>query len=66
MKRLLQLLRRRKDSYTCSQCGYVFPKKGAEVSGWAGHPYGFHVHCPRCGATVAQFVKKQPNRGEAS
>jgi endogenous inhibitor of DNA gyrase (YacG/DUF329 family) len=26
------------------------------LSGWENHPYGIHVDCPNCGATVAQFV----------
>lgn len=48
----------RKDHYCCSRCGHVFPKKGAQISAWEDHPYGFHVHCPICGAVVAQYVKK--------
>ncbi len=44
------------DNYRCSSCGFVFPRKGAKLSGWENHPYGIHVDCPNCGATVAQFV----------
>jgi len=50
--------RTREEVYKCKRCGCVFPKKDAQLSGWADHPHGFHVHCPRCGATVDQFVKK--------
>jgi rubredoxin len=62
MKSFLRLLlfwrRPRKDYYRCGSCGYIFPEKGAPISGWNDHPHGFHMHCPECGATVDQFVKK--------
>jgi len=43
--------------YKCKKCGFTFPKKGANISGGEGYPYGHHVHCPNCDAVVAQFVK---------
>jgi predicted RNA-binding Zn-ribbon protein involved in translation (DUF1610 family) len=45
------------DNYQCSHCGFSFPQKTATISGWESHPYGLHINCPQCGATVDQFVK---------
>jgi hypothetical protein len=41
--------------WVCS-CGYVIPKNGAILSGDDWCSQGFHVHCPRCGRVVVQFV----------
>jgi rubredoxin len=45
------------DEYHCNGCGFVFPKKGATISGFENHPNGLHIHCPNCGELVDQFVK---------
>jgi bifunctional DNA-binding transcriptional regulator/antitoxin component of YhaV-PrlF toxin-antitoxin module len=44
--------------WVCS-CGYVTPKKGAELSGYAAGSRGFHVHCPKCGRVVAEYLNKK-------
>ncbi len=48
--------RRVGDNYRCGSCGFVFPQKGIQLSGWEDHPHGVHVNCPNCGSTVDQFV----------
>ena len=45
-----------KGSVWVCACGYEVPKKGAMLSGDASYNQGFHVHCPKCGKLVAQFV----------
>jgi rubredoxin len=45
------------DNFVCMKCGYSFPKKGANVSGYEGGANGLHVHCPKCGAVATQYVK---------
>ncbi len=45
------------ENYKCERCGFVFPVKGALVSGFESHRYGLHVNCSRCGTVVEQFVK---------
>ena len=45
------------DNFVCEKCGCSFPKKGANVSGYEGGANGLHVHCPKCGAVAAQYVK---------
>jgi len=50
----------RQPVWVCS-CGYTVPKRGAVLSGDDWCSQGFHVHCPRCGRVVAQFLK--PKRG---
>ncbi|MGD6850933.1 MAG: hypothetical protein ACQCN6_02600 [Candidatus Bathyarchaeia archaeon] len=47
----------RNPKYTCKSCGYVFPKQTAVISGHEGGERGKHVHCDRCGAIVADFLK---------
>jgi DNA-directed RNA polymerase subunit RPC12/RpoP len=61
MKILEMLLfwKRNHNYYRCSKCGYVFPKKEAKVSGFENHPYGLHIHCPKCGHIVDQYVKDE-------
>ncbi len=43
--------------YECRKCSFSFPQEGANISGDESYKYGFHVHCPQCGAVVAQFIK---------
>jgi len=47
------------DEYQCHSCKFVFPKKGATISGFESHPNGLHVHCPKCGALVVEFLKRE-------
>ena len=42
-------------AWKCS-CGCVVPKKGAKLSGGPQYKQGYHVHCPKCGKTIAQFI----------
>jgi hypothetical protein len=42
-------------SWTCI-CGEVIAKKSANLSGGPQYDYGYHVHCPKCNRTVAQFI----------
>lgn len=37
-------------------CGYIVSKKGAELSGYTSSAKGHHVHCPKCGKVLAQFI----------
>ncbi|MGD6807561.1 MAG: hypothetical protein ACQCN4_11450 [Candidatus Bathyarchaeia archaeon] len=45
------------DNYRCRNCDHIFPQKTATISGFETHPYGLHVNCPKCGATIEQFIK---------
>lgn len=45
-----------KHSVWVCACGFVLPTRGAVLSGDSSYKYGFHVHCPKCGKVVAQFV----------
>lgn len=40
-------MKKSKDSYTCTNCGFVLPKKEAKVSGWDSEGSLRHVHCPK-------------------
>ena len=42
-------------AWKCS-CGCIIPKKGAKLSGGPQYKQGYHVHCPQCGRTLAQFI----------
>jgi len=37
-------------------CGYTIPKQGAHLSGDPHYNKGYHIHCPQCQRTVAQYV----------
>lgn len=45
------------ENYRCRRCGFVFPVKGALISGFESHRYGLHVNCAQCGSVVEQFVE---------
>ena len=45
-------MRKPTDSYVYRYCGFVLPKKDAEVSGWDAEYSSTHVHCPRCGKMI--------------
>jgi len=42
-------------TWNCT-CGYTIPKKGANLSGGPQYKQDYHIHCPNCGRTVAQFI----------
>ena len=44
------------ETYTCKKCLYVIPRQKAVISGYGGDAHGKHVHCPKCGAIVAEFL----------
>jgi Fe2+ or Zn2+ uptake regulation protein len=44
-------------NYAYSTCGHVWPKATAKTSGDPSYPHSAHVHCPKCGAVVDQFLK---------
>ncbi|MCL5949477.1 MAG: hypothetical protein M1490_03255 [Candidatus Bathyarchaeota archaeon] len=46
-----------KDNFVCGKCGFIIPKKEAIISGYEGGVNGLHVHCPKCDAVAAQFIK---------
>lgn len=48
--------------WVCS-CGYTVPKKAAVLSGYASCSQGFHVHYPKCGKVIAQFVHPKQQVG---
>ena len=54
-KNKVKLTERTSPVWVCS-CGCVVPKKGANLSGGPHYNQDYHVHCPRCGRIVAQFV----------
>jgi hypothetical protein len=45
----------RQSVWVCS-CGYTVSNQDAVLSGDDWCSQGFHVHCPRCGRVIAQFV----------
>lgn len=55
IQRTVKQIMDRQSVWVCS-CGYIVPKKGTELSGYSSGSKGFHVHCPRCGKVVAQFI----------
>jgi rubrerythrin len=55
VKRILKQIAVRHSTWVCS-CGYQVPKANAELSGYDFGSRGFHVHCPRCGKVVAEFL----------
>jgi len=50
----------REEVYVCKRCGYVLPKRDADVvSGWDAEGSTTHVHCPRCGKIIARYVEQE-------
>jgi len=47
--------KRKPATWKC-MCGCVIPKASAKLSGSPEYNKGYHVHCPRCLRTVAQYV----------
>ena len=64
-RRLLLWWRYRHYFCKCLRCGYSWPRKMIAPIGWPDDspPYGVHMHCPRCGAVIAQHVKSIPYKG---
>ena len=60
------MLKKHKDSYVCSRCWYVLPKKEAKVSGWDSQSSLSHIHCPKCGKIITHtpkfFIKRNAEK----